>query len=26
MGNFARYEYLRKGDAGVPSISLTLTR
>jgi len=26
MGNFARYEYLRKGDAGVPSVPLTLTR
>jgi soluble lytic murein transglycosylase len=26
MGNFARYEYLRKGDAGVPSVSLALTR
>jgi soluble lytic murein transglycosylase len=26
MGNFARYEYLRKGDAGVPSLSLLMKR
>jgi soluble lytic murein transglycosylase len=26
MGNFAHYEYLRKGDAGVPSVSLSMKR
>jgi soluble lytic murein transglycosylase len=26
MGNFARYEYLRKGNAGIPSVSLTIAR
>jgi soluble lytic murein transglycosylase len=25
MGNFARYEYLRKGEAGVPNVALAMS-